>query len=145
MTISEPMGSVILNQETPSERRGDPAPMPGTTFISCLLARAGLSRRSLRLESVNRGLGRARWRADGPSDRADRYPAETEGMTTAGAGAGDQSRAGCVRPRQTAGSAAGAGRSLPLPADQAPRQCSGRSEEHTSELQSLMRISYAVF
>src|SRR3546814_5026123 len=30
---------------------------------------------------------------------------------------------------------------LPLPADQA---CS-RSEEHTSELQSLMRISYAVF
>src|SRR3546814_8874139 len=24
-------------------------------------------------------------------------------------------------------------------------QCSGRSEEHTSELQSLMRISYAVF
>src|SRR3546814_8370367 len=29
----------------------------------------------------------------------------------------------------------------------APRQCrrSGRSEEHTSELQSLMRISYAVF
>src|SRR3546814_3700565 len=25
------------------------------------------------------------------------------------------------------------------------RQCEGRSEEHTSELQSLMRISYAVF
>src|SRR3546814_4481291 len=25
------------------------------------------------------------------------------------------------------------------------RQCFGRSEEHTSELQSLMRISYAVF
>src|SRR3546814_964973 len=25
------------------------------------------------------------------------------------------------------------------------RQCSNRSEEHTSELQSLMRISYAVF
>src|SRR3546814_306973 len=25
------------------------------------------------------------------------------------------------------------------------RRCSGRSEEHTSELQSLMRISYAVF
>src|SRR3546814_5140813 len=25
------------------------------------------------------------------------------------------------------------------------RSCSGRSEEHTSELQSLMRISYAVF
>src|SRR3546814_10061091 len=27
----------------------------------------------------------------------------------------------------------------------APRKCQGRSEEHTSELQSLMRISYAVF
>src|SRR3546814_5726463 len=26
-----------------------------------------------------------------------------------------------------------------------PRLCQGRSEEHTSELQSLMRISYAVF
>src|SRR3546814_1126926 len=26
-----------------------------------------------------------------------------------------------------------------------PRLCLGRSEEHTSELQSLMRISYAVF
>src|SRR3546814_10665471 len=26
-----------------------------------------------------------------------------------------------------------------------PAQCNGRSEEHTSELQSLMRISYAVF
>src|SRR3546814_2609741 len=27
----------------------------------------------------------------------------------------------------------------------APRLCESRSEEHTSELQSLMRISYAVF
>src|SRR3546814_1369213 len=26
-----------------------------------------------------------------------------------------------------------------------PRECRSRSEEHTSELQSLMRISYAVF
>src|SRR3546814_2325821 len=30
-------------------------------------------------------------------------------------------------------------------ADDLGRGCSGRSEEHTSELQSLMRISYAVF
>src|SRR3546814_5247786 len=29
--------------------------------------------------------------------------------------------------------------------DLANRQAAGRSEEHTSELQSLMRISYAVF
>src|SRR3546814_3701406 len=32
------------------------------------------------------------------------------------------------------------------PPDRVPaRRCIGRSEEHTSELQSLMRISYAVF
>src|SRR3546814_1736460 len=43
-------------------------------------------------------------------------------------------------------------RSLPTDVDDlamrvVPRQCDmlGRSEEHTSELQSLMRISYAVF
>src|SRR3546814_5035758 len=29
--------------------------------------------------------------------------------------------------------------------DRRPRRCQARSEEHTSELQSLMRISYAVF
>src|SRR3546814_1192816 len=38
---------------------------------------------------------------------------------------------------------------MPLPCNRAPpirkRSCSGRSEEHTSELQSLMRNSYAVF
>src|SRR3546814_10195975 len=32
-----------------------------------------------------------------------------------------------------------------LPRRYAPRLATGRSEEHTSELQSLMRISYAVF
>src|SRR3546814_19740890 len=31
------------------------------------------------------------------------------------------------------------------PSRQSLRTCSNRSEEHTSELQSLMRISYAVF
>src|SRR3546814_1267054 len=36
---------------------------------------------------------------------------------------------------ETAGHSVAAGR----------RPCTGRSEEHTSELQSLMRISYAVF
>src|SRR3546814_5514866 len=29
--------------------------------------------------------------------------------------------------------------------DEQPHRCNERSEEHTSELQSLMRISYAVF
>src|SRR3546814_7026114 len=33
----------------------------------------------------------------------------------------------------------------PLPALPAPANSAARSEEHTSELQSLMRISYAVF
>src|SRR3546814_4773580 len=32
-----------------------------------------------------------------------------------------------------------------LVSDHHPRRAIGRSEEHTSELQSLMRISYAVF
>src|SRR3546814_2097721 len=32
-----------------------------------------------------------------------------------------------------------------LPARYRPQHCRARSEEHTSELQSLMRISYAVF
>src|SRR3546814_3234141 len=35
--------------------------------------------------------------------------------------------------------------SSPLPAQRRPTAARTRSEEHTSELQSLMRISYAVF
>src|SRR3546814_4016893 len=38
-----------------------------------------------------------------------------------------------------------AGRVLPLPCGQYLAEDDFRSEEHTSELQSLMRISYAVF
>src|SRR3546814_6555338 len=38
-----------------------------------------------------------------------------------------------------------AGESSLWPRDQSVRSRSARSEEHTSELQSLMRISYAVF
>src|SRR3546814_10465467 len=37
------------------------------------------------------------------------------------------------------------GEEQPLVDDRAARQRADRSEEHTSELQSLMRISYAVF
>src|SRR3546814_4530248 len=41
---------------------------------------------------------------------------------------------------------AGAGAALaPVPAHELGRRVTQRSEEHTSELQSLMRISYAVF
>src|SRR3546814_2115258 len=37
------------------------------------------------------------------------------------------------------------GRLEPITMETLPGRCPGRSEEHTSELQSLMRISYAVF
>src|SRR3546814_14574991 len=47
-------------------------------------------------------------------------------------------------PHISDGSAAGARRKRRHPA-RAPRAARYRSEEHTSELQSLMRISYAVF
>src|SRR3546814_5582837 len=39
----------------------------------------------------------------------------------------------------------GAGRRHPRPRPPPPRSARPRSEEHTSELQSLLRISYAVF
>src|SRR3546814_10919525 len=53
-------------------------------------------------------------------------------------GAGESSRSGCARQSR-------AGRSAPRRNRAAGRRRSCRSEEHTSELQSLMRISYAVF
>src|SRR3546814_2158252 len=49
----------------------------------------------------------------------------------------DRKRGGMGRTGQDAKEAAAAGRS--------GSRSAGRSEEHTSELQSLMRISYAVF
>src|SRR3546814_4338556 len=45
-------------------------------------------------------------------------------------------------PRQNVGRHVTVGAERPLGR---PRSAAGRSEEHTSELQSLMRISYAVF
>src|SRR3546814_6825868 len=44
-----------------------------------------------------------------------------------------------------AGAAVSHARSLPRRRKQVRRNARSRSEEHTSELQSLMRISYAVF
>src|SRR3546814_3395661 len=58
---------------------------------------------------------------------------------------------GRPRHRRTQGQLRGPARGEPLfgaglpPPPQPPRLVSARSEEHTSELQSLMRISYAVF
>src|SRR3546814_5919917 len=66
-------------------------------------------------------------------------------------GKGDQ-RPGAAPGGAGAGAAAGGGACGQLPAlrDQRPagvrvRPAADRSEEHTSELQSLMRLSYAVF
>src|SRR3546814_4771763 len=55
-----------------------------------------------------------------------------------------QGRRGRLLPQRRAVAAAGAVRTPAVTAALPGRQ-PGRSEEHTSELQSLMRISYAVF
>src|SRR3546814_2394632 len=47
--------------------------------------------------------------------------------------------------RNSAPSASSSGQPESRPASQARTESAKRSEEHTSELQSLMRISYAVF
>src|SRR3546814_9547380 len=70
---------------------------------------------------------------------AQSYPATAiTGTTTLALGARSVSRAWPLAADQRA-------ISLPLPPAQTPLMLRQRSEEHTSELQSLMRISYAVF
>src|SRR3546814_5982235 len=64
------------------------------------------------------------------SPRAGRHPARRQGLRRQG-----------VSRHQAVAVAAQQPRRLPC----APEAQRGRSEEHTSELQSLMRISYAVF
>src|SRR3546814_21134877 len=54
------------------------------------------------------------------------------------AGPGGRRRVGCGRNRRLDQDRTHCGGDKPMPAE-------ARSEEHTSELQSLMRISYAVF
>src|SRR3546814_6914226 len=96
-----------------------------------------------RCRAPARGSGHA---ATGPADPAVR---------TVGARPDDPGRdLGAVRPpppdrgaagaRGACGSGAGAGQGTLRAVHRAARPAS-RSEEHTSELQSLMRISYAVF
>src|SRR3546814_9168270 len=66
-----------------------------------------------------------------------------QGFGAAGRGRHQRRTDGAHRPCRHRGVPAAALRG-PAPAD--PARCRGRrSEEHTSELQSLMRISYAVF
>src|SRR3546814_8460895 len=60
-------------------------------------------------------------------------------------GPGRRERAPGSRPRQPRGTADAALRVRRLPLHPGLRALRTRSEEHTSELQSLMRISYAVF
>src|SRR3546814_3604683 len=85
---------------------------------------------------VRRGAG-----AGLPADRLDEPGHRTAGGVRLAAvdpaGAGRHDLAGAVHDRLRL--------PLPLPARPPRALAPGRSEEHTSELQSLMRISYAVF
>src|SRR3546814_4279177 len=87
---------------------------------------------------ARRGLRQARARASGQGSDPDRGPCAQDHRRRAGAPAalsrGD---------RQLRNGAADQLRPLPPTGAGLAGQC--RSEEHTSELQSLMRISYAVF
>src|SRR3546814_980751 len=114
----------------PMSTRTDTLVPDTTLFRSRLEQRLGRS-------GVHAGAGVARrrrgtWRRYHPAD-GDAHPpglhARFGGADAHGAGAGDAPRQPPPRVRQAAGRAA----------------ADARSEEHTSELQSLMRISYAVF
>src|SRR3546814_3885486 len=88
------------------------------------LARTGAATRRSRRGGV---------RAGGDRDRGARGIA----VGTVRTGAGCRPRAGC--------GGVGADRRVPVRARPRDTAVDHRSEEHTSELQSLMRISYAVF
>src|SRR3546814_6573756 len=96
-------------------------------------------------------------RTSGPGARGDARPADADlcrRLCRARAGGGVSVHALSLRPRRTRspprpdgrerGSRGRAAR-LTEPADVQVSAFPKRSEEHTSELQSLMRISYAVF
>src|SRR3546814_10214196 len=89
------------------------------------------------------GRGSARLTQTGPAGRSTRQMSEdtppASGVKCAVAAGGSSSRR-----RSAAASAASAGSEKASTMPAAP-QAARRSEEHTSELQSLMRISYAVF
>src|SRR3546814_3512914 len=88
--------------------------------------------------SSDLGGGPARRQRRGAVDN-ERAPRHSRGGALAGCRAGPWDRCGLgiperrVRPHERPHGGTGTGR------------CLDRSEEHTSELQSLMRISYAVF
>src|SRR3546814_5564788 len=67
------------------------------------------------------------------------------GGTAHGAGRGEQAATAAAGPLQASRRVAAAARAAAPKLHAQPGCCAGRSEEHTSELQSLMRISYAVF
>src|SRR3546814_1962948 len=92
------------------------------------------------------GEEEGRAEAGGPPDLDSAQRREAEGKAEHAAAAG--ARAGSGRDASDLGSAAPAARELdpePDPGLLAPGCRGARSEEHTSEIQSLMRISYAVF
>src|SRR3546814_1537376 len=117
-------------------------------------------RKAARVPNTRSSLGIARDRAGGepaaarclPRSAVSRWRDETAvpGSTTAGIEDGDRRRPhAAVRRTRSRGLAAHsvhswlAGRMASI--RQLPESPGTRSEEHTSELQSLMRISYAVF
>src|SRR3546814_8503370 len=78
------------------------------------------------------------------SQAADTNAVRGATLRRAGAGGRNPRRSAQHRPRRRRGGR-GADRAPRGRQDQLHRRRCGRSEEHTSELQSLMRISYAVF
>src|SRR3546814_5859594 len=97
------------------------------------LFRSGLG---LHLRASAVGGAAARLRHRRADDRCARPRAQCRA-----AAVGDRAAVAAVLRRDRRGAAAGLGHDLDDPAARPWR----RSEEHTSELQSLMRISYAVF
>src|SRR3546814_5234655 len=111
--------------------------------------RAGL-RAAQHPPPAGRGRGGERRRPLPPAGRTARAVAAVAGDLRAG---GPAAGLGTARPLRRAATAAALGAGEPRtildhPGHHPARRAAGaprRSEEHTSELQSLMRISYAVF
>src|SRR3546814_2331135 len=109
--------------------RGRPGYLPGA---QCQPGR-GLAQRAGGDREDPRRFGAARRAGDG-----DPEPGQGRDQFAAGAGRGGRDRPGAVGDRAVLLPA-------PLAVDADGDPGDPRSEEHTSELQSLMRISYAVF
>src|SRR3546814_2758380 len=97
-----------------------------------------------KLAAVGLVLARGLASGAGARDRADRDLAVAHAHENFGARAGER-EAGQIEMVEKGGGVHAAQRAVQLERRQRERRGEARSEEHTSELQSLMRISYAVF